>query len=76
MIRGQAGNDQFLLGIAEENVRQLKVGDPIVFKLDEYGLSGPPITIIICYGETEDKLAAKLQEILGPKTIVRDRRRK
>jgi len=75
MIRGQSGN-HYLIGIAEENVRRLKAGDPIVFKLNEFGLTGPDITIIICYGETEEKLALELKDAFGPQTKIRDYRRK
>jgi len=73
VIRGQSGN-HYLIGISEENVRRLKAGDPIVFKLNEFGLTGPDITIMICYGETEEKLALELKDVMGPQTKVTDYR--
>lgn len=73
MIRAQAGN-HFLFGIAKENVRRLKAGEPIVVKLNEFGLTGPNISIVICYGETEEKLALELQELIGPTSKVIDHR--
>lgn len=73
MIRAQAGN-HFLFGITKENVTRLMHGEPIGIKLDEHGLHGPPISIVICYGETEEQLALDLQEFIGPTTRVVDNR--
>jgi hypothetical protein len=74
MIRGQSG-DHYILGLAEENIRRLQAGAPIVFKLNEHGLTGPPLTIFVCYGETEEKLLRDLSSVLGPTTVVRDERK-
>jgi hypothetical protein len=73
MIRAQAGN-HFLFGITKENVTRLMAGEPIVVKLNEHGLQGPAISIVICYGETEEALALELREFIGPQTTVTDRR--
>lgn len=74
MIRAQAGTNQFLFGLDAENLRRLQAGEPIVAKLNEFGLTGPPITIIICYGETYEGLAVELQEFIGPKSRITDYR--
>ena len=74
MIRAQAGANQFLFGLDAENVRRLQAGEPIVAKLNEFGLTGPPITIILCYGETYERLALELQEFISPNTKVTDYR--
>jgi len=73
MIRAQAGN-HFIFGITEENVRRLKSGEPIAVKLNEFGLTGPNISIVICYGETEEKLALELQEFIGSQSKITDYR--
>lgn len=73
MLRAQAGN-HFLFGITKENVTRLMAGEPISIRLNEHGLQGPPISIILCYGETEESLALELQEFIGPATTVTDRR--
>ena len=73
MIRAQAGN-HFLFGITKENVTRLMRGEPIVVRLNEHGLQGPDIGIIVCYGETEEALALELREFIGPSTMVQDHR--
>jgi hypothetical protein len=73
MIRAQSGNN-FLVGLARENIDRLTAGEPIVFKPNEYGLSGPPITILICFGETEEKLALELKDVISPDAAILDTR--
>ena len=73
MIRAQAGN-RFLFGITRENVTRLMRGEPIVIRLNEHGLRGPDISIVVCYGETDEGLVLELQEFIGPQTIIKDRR--
>jgi hypothetical protein len=75
MIRAQSGNN-FLVGLARENIDRLVAGEPIVFKPNEYGLSGPPITIVICFGETEEKLALELKDVISPDAAILDTRSK
>ena len=75
MIRAQAGN-HFLFGITKENVTRLMNGEPISIRLNEHGLHGPDIHIVLCYGETEEQLVLELQEFIGPSTTVQDRRNK
>ena len=45
-----------------------------MIRLNEHGLQGPDISIVVCYGETEEGLALELQEFIGPSTTVRDNR--
>jgi hypothetical protein len=73
MIRAQAGNN-FIFGFAKENVERLMGGEPITVKLNEFGLTGPDIRIIILYGETEESLVLDLQGVIGPQTTIRDDR--
>ena len=73
MLRAQAGN-HFLFGLSKENVTRLMAGEPITITLNEHGLQGPAISIVLCYGETEEAIALELQELIGPTTHVTDRR--
>lgn len=73
MLRAQAGN-HFLFGLTQENVTRLMAGEPITVKLNEHGLQGPAISIVLCYGETEESLALELRELIGPTTQVTDQR--
>jgi hypothetical protein len=73
VIRAQAGN-HYLFGLTKENVTRLMAGEPIVVTLNEHGLQGPPLSIVLCYGETEESLALELQELIGPTTTVTDHR--
>ena len=74
MLRMQAGN-HYVFGLSRENITRLTVGQPIVIRLDDHGLTGPAVSIVLCYGETEEALALDLKEFIGPQTTVRDRRR-
>ena len=73
MLRMQAGN-HFVFGLSRENITRLTAGEPILIRLNEHGLTGPAISIVLCYGETEESLARDLHECIGPQTTVRDRR--
>lgn len=73
MIRAQGGN-HFLFGFTKENITRLMDGEPIVLNLAEHGLKGPPISIVICYGETEESLLLALGDTIGPTTRVVDNR--
>lgn len=74
MLRMQAGN-HYVFGLSRENITRLTAGEPIVIRLNEHGLTGPAISLVLCYGETEEALALELREFIGPQTVVRDRRR-
>lgn len=75
MLRMQAGN-HYVFGLSRENITRLTAGEPIVIRLHEQGLTGPAVSIVLCYGETEEALALELQEFIGPQTTVSDRRRR
>ena len=74
MLRMQAGN-HFVFGLSRENITRLTAGEPILIRLNEHGLTGPAVSLVLCYGETEEALALELRELLGPQTTVRDRRK-
>jgi hypothetical protein len=68
MVKGVKGNLIFL-GLSEENIRRLKLGDPIKFNMKQLGL---PVDydILIFYGETEDKMAQMISDGVGPRTTL------
>jgi len=70
MIRAQVGND-FFFGITENDVLVLKGGDIISVKLRQSG----DMLIIICYGETDEKLVLELQEIAGSQIKITSNKR-
>ncbi len=57
--RDRTGRPVYYLGIDDENIRRLKLGDPIAFNGEELGITG---TVIICYGT--------MQEIAGEMGLV------
>lgn len=56
--RGKNGNTIVTAGITDENIRRLKLGDPIHFSLEDFGIEGSEI--IIMYGPTEDAIKQAL----------------
>lgn len=79
MVRCQAtgkdGRPVFVFGLTRENITRLTNGEPIKLDLDAFGLTGPPLTIYLTFGETEEAIARELSEFIGPQTQVQDRRR-
>ena len=73
MLRAQAGN-HYVFGLSRENITRLTDGQPIRIRLDQYGLSGPDVSISLCFGETEEAIALELQEFFSERTIVKDHR--
>jgi type II secretory pathway component PulF len=73
MIRARAGNI-YIFGLAKENIKRLTEGNPIIARLNEYELNEPAISIMICYSETEEKLAFELQELMNEDTKITDYR--
>ena len=61
-----------LLGLSEGNLMRLREKKPIVINGEEMNM--PDLDIIICWGETEDKLAEELSYLIGPETRQRDHR--
>jgi hypothetical protein len=51
------GTTAIILGLSEENVRQLKAGKPIMFDADIFGVDG---NVYITYGETEERICRDL----------------
>lgn len=73
MLRAQSGT-HYVFGLSRENVTRLTAGQPIVIRLDQYGLTGPDVSIVLCFGETEEALALELREFFTPQTIIKDHR--
>ncbi len=63
MIRAKLSNGDYLFGIDAENVRRLKAGKPIVVPLGPLG--GPPVEIIITYGDTLDDIRREIEAATG-----------
>jgi hypothetical protein len=61
-----------LLGLSEGNLMRLREKKPIVINGEEMMM--PELDIIICWGETEDKLAEELNYLISSETRVRDQR--
>ena len=55
-----SGPENVILGLSKENIRRLKLGQPIVFEGKEIQVPGK--RFIIMYGETEDTIAAELRK--------------
>lgn len=72
MLKAKAGNIVFF-GLSETNMVRLREGKPIKIDMYELGLFG---TVIIFYGETEEKMRDDLAEFVGPETDYRDKLRK
>ena len=72
MIKARAG-DHIFFGLSEVNLQRLREGRPIKVDLAEIGLTG---TVLIFYGETEEKMRDDLAELIGPETDYRDTLRK
>jgi hypothetical protein len=68
MLKAKAGNTVFF-GLSETNIVRLREGKPIKIDMYELGLFG---SVIIFYGETEEKMRDDLAEFVGPDTNYRD----
>lgn len=53
------GNPMYFFGLSEENLRRLRLGQPIRFDLGEMGLKG---VAVIFYGPTEEAMVAQFVE--------------
>lgn len=59
--RDKAGNQLVGFGLSEENIRRLKLDQPIVVNMAEMGKPEWG-TVLICYGKTEKDLAKIIEE--------------
>jgi hypothetical protein len=57
--RDTRGNPVFFFGLSEENLRRLRLGQPIRIDLNEMGLDG---TAFILYGRSEEAILAQFAE--------------
>ena len=72
MIKARAG-DVLLFGLSQINLQLLREGKPIHVGLAELGLTG---SVVIFYGETEEKMRQELADMIGPDTVYHDTTRK
>jgi hypothetical protein len=68
MLKAKAG-DTVLFGLSETNMVRLREGKPIKIDMSELGLPG---SVIIFYGETEEKMRDDIAQFVGPDTNYRD----
>lgn len=64
---GRDGAPLLVLGLSAENLRRLPNDEPILKDLRPYGLE---LKVLIFSEETEEKMAAAIQELIGPETRV------
>lgn len=64
------GKPFVLLGITDDNVRELTKGNPLKLNLRDVELDD--IEIAVIYGKSEKDLVAQLGPLLGPDTTLRD----
>ena len=62
------GRDIVGFGLSEGNLERLRDGKPIEIDMQTMGLS--PMTVLIFYGETEEKMQESLKHLIGPDTKV------
>lgn len=73
--RAKDGRKLIGFGLSSENLRRLREKMPILVDLGELGVPGT--AVLICWGETEDDIAADLLGSFGDgDTVVDDRRRR
>jgi hypothetical protein len=62
MIKAKLNNGDILFGLSKTNLELLQQGKPIVVNLKDLGLEDKKI--IICFGETEDKIFEDLIDFI------------
>jgi hypothetical protein len=73
-LRGddEDGRPVLIFGLSYENLRRLKAGQPIAFRLNELGLAG---SVIIAAGPTEEHIAREFvseAQLAGAKVHIGD----
>ena len=69
------GETLLILGLSRRNRERLEAGQPIDLSTKTHGLAIPTqLRIMIFAGDTEDSMAAQLKDLIGPTTIVGQRR--
>lgn len=62
MIKARINNGDILFGLNKKNLELLQQMKPIVINLKDMGLEER--RVVICFGETEDKLFEELSEFM------------
>lgn len=60
-LRTETGESLIVLGLEDGNIERLKIGEPIMFSLEELGFE-PPINVVIMVGRDNAAIKAQLQE--------------
>lgn len=70
--KGPDGRTNIVMGISEENVRRLKLGQPIYYDPAQLGFEhGEEIGgFVLFYGKDDAALTNTLQGLIGPETII------
>jgi hypothetical protein len=69
------GDDLLILGLSTENRRRLDEGHSIDLTTRTHGEAIPKtLHLLIFAGDTEDSMQAQLQGLMGPDTVIEDRR--
>lgn len=69
--------DEYLLvvGLSAENRKRLAEGRPIDLSRTSHGVVVPPnLKIVIFAGETEDSMRQQMQALIGPTTVLDQKR--
>ena len=64
------GEPLYLFGLSAENIQRLQQGQPITFDMQARagGSHVPPGRVVICYGRTEEAIAAEWSALLSADT--------
>lgn len=66
------GDDYLLvLGLSRQNIERLQQGQPIDISRESHGMVVPPhLRIMIFTGETEAEMAKQMAPLIGPDTVI------
>ena len=71
------GEPLFIFGLSDENIQRLQQGQPITFDMRERAGTDnvPPGRVVICWGRTEEAIAAEWQHAFSADTYIKDHRK-
>jgi len=65
------GQTLLVLGLSRENRRRLDLGQPIYVSREQHGVAVPAgLKLVIFTGETEAEMAESMASLIGPTTVV------
>jgi hypothetical protein len=69
------GKQLLVLGLSAENRKRLTAGQPMDISRESHGLAVPPgLKIMIFAGETEETMGKQMAELIGPMTVIDQKR--